>query len=168
MIFKMISSLTQDGLEVDIVWCLSKFNFLFVSFGELYLAIFFLTVVSWRHINFLLEGKTFSNHYICISAVDWPRSQSLINIVIFHGRFGIKCSYVFCCNSWWCQSIQRWVHYDVYCISSYILVPRFMGNHQGNSVERYNRFINKTQVIIGNDCDIHTLYLKNAKTSHYT
>ena len=37
------------------------------------------------------------------------------------------------------------------------------GNHRGNSVERYHRFLNKTQAIAGNDRVTHDVYLQNAK-----
>ena len=40
-------------------------------------------------------------------------------------------------------------------------------NHQGLIVERYHRFLNKTQTIIGNDRGNHITYLQNAKTSQY-
>ena len=40
-------------------------------------------------------------------------------------------------------------------------------NHQGLSVERYHRFLNKTQTITGNDRGTHITYLQNAKTSQY-
>ena len=39
------------------------------------------------------------------------------------------------------------------------------GNHRGNSVERYHRFLNKTQAIAGNDRGTHKVYIQNAKTS---
>ena len=41
------------------------------------------------------------------------------------------------------------------------------GNHKGNSVERYHRFLNKTQTINGNDRGTNTCYIENAKTSQY-
>ena len=41
------------------------------------------------------------------------------------------------------------------------------GNHKGNSVERYHRFINKTQAIVGNDRGTHDVYIQNSKTSQY-
>ena len=41
------------------------------------------------------------------------------------------------------------------------------GNHRGNSVERYHRFLNKTQAIAGNDRGTHQVYIQNAKTSQY-
>ena len=41
------------------------------------------------------------------------------------------------------------------------------GNHKGMSVERYHRFLNKTQAITGNDRGTHLTYLQNAKTSQY-
>ena len=42
------------------------------------------------------------------------------------------------------------------------------GNHRSNSVERYHRFLNKTQVINGNSRGTHDIYIQNAKTSQYT
>jgi len=41
------------------------------------------------------------------------------------------------------------------------------GNHKGTFVERYNRFLNKTQVIASNDRGTHSVYIKNVKTSQY-
>jgi len=41
------------------------------------------------------------------------------------------------------------------------------GNHRGNSVERYHRFLNKTQAIAGNDRGTHQVYIQNAQTSQY-
>ena len=41
------------------------------------------------------------------------------------------------------------------------------GNHKGNSVERYHRFLNKTQTITGNDRGNHQNFVENAKTSQY-
>ena len=41
------------------------------------------------------------------------------------------------------------------------------GNHKGNSVEHYHRFINKTQAIAGNDRGTHSIFANNAKTSQY-
>jgi len=36
------------------------------------------------------------------------------------------------------------------------------GNHKGNSVEKYHPFLNKTQMIVGQDT-----FVKNSKTSQY-
>ena len=41
------------------------------------------------------------------------------------------------------------------------------GNYRGNSVERYHRFLNKTQAIAGNDRGTHAVYIQNSKTSQY-
>ena len=41
------------------------------------------------------------------------------------------------------------------------------GNHKGNSVESYHRFLNKTQVISANDCGTNQVFIYNAKTSQY-
>ena len=38
------------------------------------------------------------------------------------------------------------------------------GNHKGNSVEKYHRFLNKTQAISGNDRGTHDVCILNAKT----
>ena len=37
------------------------------------------------------------------------------------------------------------------------------GNHRSNSVERYHRFLNKTQAIAGTDRGTHSVILQNAK-----
>ena len=41
------------------------------------------------------------------------------------------------------------------------------GNHKGNGAERYHRFLNKTQAIVGNDRGTHSTFVQNAKTSQY-
>ena len=41
------------------------------------------------------------------------------------------------------------------------------GNHKGLSVERYHRFLNKTQTICANDQDTHQSIITNIKTSQY-
>ena len=41
------------------------------------------------------------------------------------------------------------------------------GNHHGNSVERYHRFLNKTQTIAGNDRGTNIVIKQNAETSQY-
>ena len=43
----------------------------------------------------------------------------------------------------------------------------FRGNHKGNSVERFHRFLNKTQTISGNDRNAHKSFTENAKISQY-
>ena len=45
--------------------------------------------------------------------------------------------------------------------------PLSRGNHKGNSVERYHRFLNKTQTIVGQDRGTHHTFLQNMKTSQY-
>ena len=45
--------------------------------------------------------------------------------------------------------------------------PLARGNHKGNSVERYHRFLNKTQAIIGQDRGTHSSFRQNMKTSQY-
>ena len=47
------------------------------------------------------------------------------------------------------------------------LWPLSWGNHKGNSVERYHRFLNKTQTIIGQDRGTHHTFVQNVKTSQY-
>ena len=47
------------------------------------------------------------------------------------------------------------------------LWPLARGNHKGNSVERYHRFLNKTQTICGNDRGTHESFVTNLKTSQY-
>ena len=39
------------------------------------------------------------------------------------------------------------------------------GNHSGNSMEHYHRFLNKTQAIVGNDRGTNCVILQNVKTS---
>lgn len=45
--------------------------------------------------------------------------------------------------------------------------PLARGNHKGLSVERYHRFLNKTQTIVGNDRGTHSTIFQNVKTSQY-
>ena len=45
--------------------------------------------------------------------------------------------------------------------------PLSRGNHKGNSVERYHRFLNKTQTICGQDRGTHEVFHQNVKTSQY-
>ena len=45
--------------------------------------------------------------------------------------------------------------------------PLSRGNHKGLSVERYHRFLNKTQAIAGGDRGTHEVFIQNAKTSQY-
>ena len=42
------------------------------------------------------------------------------------------------------------------------------GNHKGLSVERYHRFLNKTQTIVGQDRGTNHLVIENWKTSKYS
>ena len=42
-----------------------------------------------------------------------------------------------------------------------------LGYHRGLSVERYHRFLNKTQAIVGNNRGTHKVFIQNAKTSQY-
>ena len=41
------------------------------------------------------------------------------------------------------------------------------GNHKGNAVEKYHRFLNKTQTIHGNDKGKHEVFFQNAKISQF-
>ena len=45
--------------------------------------------------------------------------------------------------------------------------PLACRNNKGNIVEDYHRFLNKTQVIVGQYCGSHDLFIQNAKTSQY-
>ena len=45
--------------------------------------------------------------------------------------------------------------------------PLARGNHKGLSVERYHRFLNKTQAIAGAECGTHLSFQENYKTSQY-
>ena len=45
--------------------------------------------------------------------------------------------------------------------------PLSRSNHKGNSVEKYHRFLNKTQTIVGQDQDSHHSFTENSKTSQY-
>ena len=45
--------------------------------------------------------------------------------------------------------------------------PLARGNHKGNSVERYHRFLNKTQTIAGQDRNTNEVFHQKAKTSQY-
>ena len=47
------------------------------------------------------------------------------------------------------------------------LWPLSRGNHKGNSVEKYHRFLNKTQAIAGSDRGTHLTLVQNTKTSQY-
>ena len=47
------------------------------------------------------------------------------------------------------------------------LWPLSRGNHKGMSVERYHRFLNKTQTINGEDRGSHHTFIENSKTSQY-
>ena len=40
-------------------------------------------------------------------------------------------------------------------------------NEKGTSVEKYHRFLNKTQAISGQDRGTHDVFIQNAKTSQY-
>ena len=41
------------------------------------------------------------------------------------------------------------------------------GNHKGNGVEKYHRFLNKTQTIVGQERGTHLSFIENCKTSQY-
>ena len=45
--------------------------------------------------------------------------------------------------------------------------PLARGNHKGLGVEKFHRFLNKTQAIAGQDRDNHEVFLQNTKTSQY-
>ena len=40
-------------------------------------------------------------------------------------------------------------------------------NHKGNSVEKYHRFLNKTQAISGQDCGNNDVFIQNKKPYYY-
>ena len=48
-----------------------------------------------------------------------------------------------------------------------IFWPLARGNHKVNSVEKYHRFLNKTQTNVGADRDTHYSFVENSKTSQY-
>ena len=50
----------------------------------------------------------------------------------------------------------------------FIFWPLSRGNHKGLSVEKYHRFLNKTQTIVGQDRGTHHSFIENSKTSQYT
>ena len=54
-----------------------------------------------------------------------------------------------------CKSLS--IHY--WCLSR--------GNHRGNSVKHYHRFLNQTEAIAGNDRGTHLVIIQNAKISQY-
>ena len=45
--------------------------------------------------------------------------------------------------------------------------PLVCENHKGTSVEKYHRFLNKTQTTAIQDIGINDIFLQNAKTSQY-
>ena len=49
----------------------------------------------------------------------------------------------------------------------FIFWPLARGNHKGNSTDKYHRFLNKTQIIVGADLDTHHSFVENSKTSQY-
>ena len=49
----------------------------------------------------------------------------------------------------------------------FLLWPLARGNHKGNSVEKYHRFLNKTQTIVRADMGTHLSFVENSKTSQY-
>ena len=52
--------------------------------------------------------------------------------------------------------------FEAMCTILKIIVwPLARGNHKGLSVERYHRFLNKTQTIVGNDRGTHLSFLEN-------
>ena len=61
----------------------------------------------------------------------------------------------------------RGVFEEVCTILKITMWPLARGNHKGLSVERYHRFLNKTQAIAGQDRGTHEVFQQNAKTSQY-
>ena len=49
----------------------------------------------------------------------------------------------------------------------FIFWPLARGNHKGNSVEKYHRFLNKTQTIVSAEVGTHHSFVENCKTSQY-
>ena len=49
-----------------------------------------------------------------------------------------------------------------------LIWPLSRGNQKGNSVERYHRFLNKTQTISGENRRTREVFHQNMKTSQYT
>ena len=77
-------------------------------------------------------------------------SFGMCSVVVIDDGSSFKSVFIAMCD---CLRIVYW------CLSR--------GNHKGNSVERYHRFLNKTQAIAGNDRGTHDVYIQNAKTSQY-
>ena len=63
----------------------------------------------------------------------------------------------------WFKSVFK----DICAALGIIYWPLARGNHKGMSIEKYHRFLKKTQAILGQDRGAHELFLKNAKTSQY-
>ena len=58
--------------------------------------------------------------------------------------------------------------FEVMCtLLKLICWPLLCGNHKEDSVERYHRFINKTQTFSGQDRWTHEVFRHNIKTSQY-
>ena len=75
----------------------------------------------------------------------------MCNVVLIDDFSAFKIVFVGLCTSLY---INHW------CLSR--------GDHRGNSVERYRRFLNKTQAINVNDQVTHNIYIQNAKISQYS
>ena len=48
-----------------------------------------------------------------------------------------------------------------------IFCPLIRGNYKGNIVDKYQRFLNKTQTNVGEERDTHESFVENSKTSQY-
>lgn len=60
------------------------------------------------------------------------------------------------------------IFFEQMCLAlGFIFWPLVRGNHKGNSVEKYPRFINKTQTIVGADTGTNHSFVENSKTSQY-
>ena len=81
------------------------------------------------------------------------------NVVI---SFGIVAILIVNVESWF-KSVFK----DMYAAPGIIYCTLTRGNYKGTSVEKYHRFLNKTQVIAGQDRGTHGVFLQNAKTSQY-
>ena len=57
---------------------------------------------------------------------------------------------------------------DICAALRIIYWPFLGGNHKGVSIKKYHRFLNKMQVLAGQDIGTHAVFLHYAKTPEYT
>ena len=74
----------------------------------------------------------------------------MCDVVVIDDGSTFKCAFIDMCTK---LKINHW------CLAQ--------GNHRGNSVEHYHRYLNKTQAIAGNDQGTNAFINQNAKTSQY-